>query len=88
MTWIPSIAAGDLSCFKSDLSSDKFELWMATLRDKSLRRILVSPDGKAIYDERIPIGSRVRDLIVEKDSNLLLLLTDDGQVIEMIHESY
>jgi glucose/arabinose dehydrogenase len=86
--WIPSIAAGDLKCIKHRINDGQTELWLATLRDKSLRRLLITSVGNVVIDERIPVGYRVRDIAIKETSNVYTLLTDDGVIIEFIRATY
>lgn len=87
--WIPSIAVGDLKCDTYQKEPELFELWLATLRDKSLRRILVTSDGRSVItDERIPLGYRVRGILVDEKLQNITGLTDDGYIIEIRYDSY
>jgi len=86
--WIPSVAVGDLKCLKHRSNKSQTEMWLATLRDKSLRRILITTNGKPIIDERIPIGYRVRDIVVNDSSDFFTLLTDEGLIIDINRESF
>lgn len=51
---------------------------MATLRDKSIRRLRVFEE-RVLYDERIYIGERIRDLLILDDGSLLMSF-DSGQL--------
>lgn len=82
MSWAPAIAAGDLICPSNKIKgawSENFIL--ATLKDNSVRR-LVLDDGVIRVDERVPLGARIRDILVDQKGNLLAY-TDSGAIIQM-----
>lgn len=82
--WVPSIAPSQLM----KVESNKFELWdgdllVTTLKDRSIHRLRPDPESKRIlYDERIEIGHRIRN-IVELYDGSYLLRTDDSQLIHI-----
>jgi len=80
-SWIPSVAPSSLIKIKGQ----KFKYWrgdllMGTMRNQSLRRLRLDNQNRVIYDERIHLNHRVRDLITLED-NKLALVTDDGYLI-------
>ena len=81
LAWIPSIAPRGLT----KVEGEKFPLWsddliVGTMRDQSLRRLRLDDDNRVIYDERIHIGHRIRDLRTLRDDRIALV-TDDGYLI-------
>jgi cytochrome c2 len=83
--WIPSIAPTSLT----QIQGSRFALWrgdllLATLKDQSLRRLRLDRDS-VVYDERIPVGQRVRDLVALKDGRLAMLA--DGPLVGLIDAS-
>jgi glucose/arabinose dehydrogenase len=82
ISWVPAIAAGDLLCPGNKIKgawSENFIL--ATLKDNSLRR-LVLDDGAIRVDERVPLGARIRDVLVDLKGNLFAF-TDSGAIIQI-----
>lgn len=80
-SWIPSIAPSNLI----KIEGNKFEYWkgdllLGTMRDQSLRRLRVDDNNQVVYDERIHIGHRIRD-ITTLPSDKIVLITDDGFLI-------
>jgi hypothetical protein len=65
--------------------SNLFKYWssdllITTLKDKSIRRVHLSENGsKVLYDERIYIGERIRD--IESLDAGFILSTDNGSLI-------
>ena len=81
-SWVPSIAPSQLVVVPG--SSDFDQSWsgnllLSTLADLSIRRLLLSETNHVLYDERIEIGHRIRDLAITK--SFLWLSTDDGKII-------
>lgn len=77
--WVPSIGTSNLTKIKGP----KFPLWagdllLATLNNKALRRLRII-DKHVVYDERIEIGQRLRD-IVALDDGRIAVLSDSGSV--------
>jgi hypothetical protein len=84
-SWTPSVAPSQIllvrknSIFYNQWSNS---LLVTTLKDRSIRRLKLSDDGRRVlYDERIEIGHRIRD--IESLSDGFLLSTDDGYLIEI-----
>ena len=85
-SWVPSIAPSQLQ--KVRKNSEFFKYWtndllLSTLKDKSIRRLHLSDNGgKVVYDERIYIGERIRDIeplekgfVISSDSGLIAILS-------------
>jgi cytochrome c2 len=97
--WNPSIVPSNLVRLPPD--GERFalcgdDLLMGTLRDQSLRRLRLDREGRVLYDERIPIGDRIRDLRLLADGKVALLtdvtgwlviIEDGGGVFEDINVS-
>lgn len=80
-SWVPSIAPSSLS----KIEGDKFQLWkddllLGTMRDQSLHRLRLDQDNRVVYDERINIGHRIRDLTTLPDDKIALI-TDDAFLV-------
>jgi glucose/arabinose dehydrogenase len=80
------IAPSQLQLVRKD--SDFFKYWpndllISTLKDKSIRRLRLSENStKVVYDEKIYIGERIRDIepldkgfIISTDNGLLAYLS-------------
>jgi len=91
-SWVPSIAPSQLQLVRKN--SDFFKYWpndllISTLKDKSIRRLRLSENGsKVIYDEKIYIGERIRDIepldkgfIISTDSGLLAYLAVSSSLV-------
>ena len=85
---IPSIVAGDSKCNKCRINDGQTEPWLATLRDKSLRRLLITSVGNVVIDERIPVGYRVRNIVINETSNVYTLFYDEKSLIRIIPATY
>lgn len=76
--WVPSVAPSDII----KITGEKFDYWkgdflVGTMRDQSLRRLRINEKNRVVYDERIELGQRVRDLTILPDDKIALI-TDDG----------
>jgi glucose/arabinose dehydrogenase len=79
--WTPSIAPSHLIKINQQDGWGKSwsnSLVVSTLKDNSLHRIKLLPNSKILYDERIYIGSRIRD--IAKGVGFIIISTDDGKV--------
>lgn len=79
--WVPSIAPSDII----KITFAKFDYWkgdflIGTMRDRGLRRLRLNGKNHVIYDERIELGHRVRDITILPDGKIALI-TDDGYLI-------
>ena len=80
-SWVPSVAPRGLT----KIEGDKFKYWkgdliMGTMRDQSLHRLRLDQNNRVVYDERIYLGHRVRDLTTLPDGRIALM-TDDGYLM-------
>ncbi len=80
-TWVPSIAPSSII----RIEENKFNLWqgdllVGTMRDQSLHRIRPDGNNRVIYDERIELGHRIRDITSLPDDKLAII-TDDSYLI-------
>jgi hypothetical protein len=79
--WIPSIAPTQIVEITDRLAPLwQKDLLMGTLRDQSIRRLRIVGNS-IIVDERIPIGSRIRDLV--KLHTALYVLDDRGKLLKL-----
>lgn len=79
-SWVPSIGLTNLV----GLENSAFPLWqndllVASLKERSLYRVRLDR-GEAIYSERIEIGERIRDLVVDA-SGRIALWAEDGILV-------
>jgi hypothetical protein len=82
LSWVPAIAVGDLICPDNKMQGAWNENFLlATLKDSSIRR-LVLDNGSIRVDERIPLGSRIRDIQIDSKGNLIAL-TDEASIISI-----
>lgn len=78
LAWMPSIAPSQLIVYGgSHFPAWNGDILLATLKDESLRRIRLDGE-RVVFDEKIFIGERVRDLI-ELDDGRLILSFDSGR---------
>lgn len=81
-SWVPSIAPSQLVVVpgRSDFhGSWSGNLLLSTLQDLSIHRLFVSKSNHVLFDERIEIGHRIRDIAITK--SCLWMSTDDGKII-------
>jgi cytochrome c2 len=82
--WSNTIAPSDLI----RIEGDKFDIWngdlvLGTLNGRALHRLRLSEsNSRVIYDEKIEIGHRIRNIILLHDSSILLR-TDDNYLIHI-----
>lgn len=82
--WIPSIAP--TAVVRMDAPTPHFPLWegdllVASLRGQALHRLRLEEETRVVYEEVIPLGERVRDLVRLRDGTLLLLTDATGSLI-------
>jgi len=95
--WANAIAPTDLL----KIEGDKFSLWngdliVATLADESLRRLRLDSENRVIYDERIELGHRIRDMLILPDGSIgmitddmvFIVIEDGGAVFEPLDSLY
>lgn len=81
-SWVPSVAPRGLV----KINSGKFDYWeddfvMGTMTDNSLHRLRLDEDNRVMFDERIEIGHRIRDVQTLPDGKLVLITDDDFLII-------
>jgi cytochrome c2 len=84
LAWMPSIVP--TAIIRMEGHPGTFEAWrgdllVATLRDQSLHRLRLDSSGRVVYDERIWLGERMRDLVRLPDGQILLLTDATGQLV-------
>lgn len=83
--WIPSIGISDLVEINgSDFPSWRGDLLVAALRDKAIWRVRTQ-ENRVLFAERIPVGQRVRDIIVADGG---VVLWTDASTIMRISPQY
>lgn len=80
LSWMPSIAPSQVVVYRGS----EFEAWdgdllVATLLDRSIRRLRLVGAERVVVDERIRVGERVRDMLVLGDGKLLLSFDYGGE---------
>ena len=80
-SWVPSVAPRGVI----KIEGSRFKYWhgdllMGTMRDESLHRLRLDQNNHVVYDERIHLGHRIRDMKTLPDEKIALL-TDDGYLI-------
>ncbi|CAN2169813.1 Glucose/Sorbosone dehydrogenase [Candidatus Nanopelagicaceae bacterium] len=81
MSWIPGVGAGNISQIQtsSDFIDWRGNILVSQMQDASIHR-LVLVGTSVVLDEKIPLGFRVRDFIVN-DKGYLILSTDQGRLL-------
>jgi cytochrome c2 len=84
LAWLPSIVPTNLVRF--DRSGGGFDLWrndllIGSLRDQALHHLRLDAQNRVMYDERIPIGDRIRDLVRLPDGTVALLTDATGRLL-------
>jgi hypothetical protein len=80
--WSPAIAPGELVVYDgAEFSLWEDDLLVSTLRDRSLRRLRFD-EGRVVMDERIEVGSRIRDLVIDPDGQIVMT-TQAGEIVVM-----
>ncbi len=84
--WIPSIAPSGMAFHDGRGYPEwKGQLFVGALAAAQLVRLVVEPDGKVLQEERIGIGSRVRDVREGPDGALYLATDeDDGEILRVV----
>lgn len=82
--WVPSVVPTNI--IRIEGHSGSFEPWrgdliVGTLRDEALHRLRLDRAGRVVYDERIPIGDRIRDLLRLPDGKIALLTDATGYLM-------
>lgn len=77
--WMPSVAPSQLIVYRgANFEAWRGDLIVGTLKDKSLRRLRLDGE-RVLFDERIYLGFRVRDIGVLNDGRILLS-SDQGRL--------
>lgn len=79
--WVPSVVPTNL--IRVEGHPGKFDAWrgdllIATLRGQSLLRLRLDSAGHVAYEERIPFGDRIRDMVRLFDGRIALLTDATG----------
>jgi hypothetical protein len=78
-SWLPSLAVSPLLCPNGNfLEYLRNSFWIGTLKDKSIHRLSII-SNRVVYDEKINLGSRIRELMYSNKSNEIIAFTDDNQ---------
>ena len=77
-SWLPSVAPSQVIVYRGET----FAAWdgdvlVSTLKDMSIRRLRLS-DQEVVYDERIFVGERIRDIVALDDGRLWLSFDSGG----------
>ena len=80
--WMNSIAPSQLLQIPDE---GKFDLWsgdliVSTLGGQTMHRLRIIDDNRILYDERIPLDFRTRDIVMLPDGKMVLL-TDNGVLV-------
>ena len=79
--WAQAVAPSNLIRVEDDrFSYWKGDLLVGTMRDQSLRRLRLNENNSVVYDERIPLDHRLRDMTVLRDGRIAII-TDDSYLI-------
>ena len=79
--WVPSIGVSTLARIKGFAPAWEGDFLVGGLADRSVHRLRVI-DDRVQYDEKIHIGSRIRD-ISQFDGEPVYIMTDDGILMEL-----
>jgi hypothetical protein len=81
-SWTPSIGVSNLISISKKSVFSKYwsqDLIVSTLKDNSLHRLKLNKNNSILYDERIEIGLRIRDIAAVDEG--IILSTDFGHII-------
>jgi hypothetical protein len=80
-SWFPSVGAGSLLqvASDSDLLDWRDNLLVVSLTSNQLHRLILDGD-KVIFDEKIDVGARIRDMLVSRSGDLVIAL-DEGTLL-------
>lgn len=80
-SWFPSVGAGSLLQIPSDsdLLDWRDNLLVVSLSSNQLHRLILD-EGKVIFDEKIDVGARIRDMSVTVSGELVIAL-DEGVLL-------
>ncbi len=72
--WVPSIAPSGMAFYTAEaIPAWRGNLLVGALAAKQVARLELSADNKVLHEERIPIGERVRDVVLGPDGAVYLL---------------
>ncbi len=85
--WLPSIGVSNLT----QNNAGRFSLWsddliVSTLQEESLYRLRMG-ENRVIYQEKIKIGSRIRDILTLPDGRLALFTTRADSAVLIIDQT-
>lgn len=81
MSWAPGVGAGNITKVQKNSTFADWQgnIFISLMADTSLHRLILS--GKnSVYDEKISLGFRVRDFIIN-DRGFLILSADEGRLL-------
>lgn len=79
VVWTPAHAPSGLTFYTGEQFPDwRGSLFSGGLRSEDVRRIALDPDGKVVRQERLAIGSRVRDVQQGPDGHLYVLTDEEN----------
>jgi cytochrome c2 len=81
LAWLPAIGVSNLIQVEDFMPEWEGDLLVGSLRDRSFHRIRLR-DGHAVFDHRIDIDVRIRDIDRWADGTILLW-TDDASIVEV-----
>lgn len=86
VAWVPSPAPSGLVLYTGNAFPQwRGSLFSGSLAAMDLRRIEFDNDGKAVRQERINIGKRVRDVRQGPDGHLYVLTDEDeGRILRIV----
>ena len=81
MSWIPGVGAGNISQIQTDSNFIDWRgnILVSLMQDASIHRLVLAGTS-VVLDEKIPLGFRVRDFIVN-DGGYMILSTDQGRLL-------
>lgn len=87
MSWIPSVGASQIIKVSdnSKLVDWNGDLLVGTMTETAMHRIRLM-DKHVVLDERIPLGLRIRDMLMTPSGNLIIS-TDNGQIVNLVFHS-
>ncbi len=79
MSWVPSIAPAGMARLERFHPSWDGDLLVGSLLDRALHRVRLK-DGRVLYNERIPLGTRIR-VVHQHTDGRVVLWTDNQELI-------
>ncbi|MEM9738425.1 MAG: PQQ-dependent sugar dehydrogenase [Pseudomonadota bacterium] len=84
MSWVPSIAPAGMARLEGFHPNWEGDLLVGSLNDRALHRIRLEA-GRALYTERIPLGTRIR-VVHQHTDGRVVLWTDNQELIFLTAE--